>query len=548
MGRWCGPARLDRPPVSTARRPPLTKSDRHIHRESNISLMAALLRARRRFGGTRRALIDGDGRTLTYTQTIQGAFALGHALTRHTKRGECVGIMLPTGVGAIVAFFALIAYGRIPAMLNFTAGPRNIKAACAMAQVKTVLTANAFIDIANLQALADDLSRTVTLLPIDVMRQELTLRDKIMALVGSYAPGLVMARTAPSRPGAILFTSGTEGNPKGVVLSHKNILANVAQINTHIETEPWDIFFNPLPVFHSYGLTAGTLFPLLCGMPVGLYPSPLHTKIIPKRIFETKATVLFATDTFLQQYARSARDEDLQSLRFAVCGAERVRDETRAMVKRRFDLDVLEGYGVTEASPVIAANRPGDICSGTVGKVLPDIEVRLEPVEGLDEGGCLFVRGPNVMTGYLSVEEPGAVVPLEDGWHNTGDVVSFDIRGHMSIRDRIKRFAKIGGEMVSLSVVENCAQAIWPDHAHAAVALPDPSRGEQIILATTCATADPSRMKAWAQSHGVSPLAIPKRVAFVPEIPVLGTGKTNYVAVRQLIAQQLEAPAPDRPE
>ncbi len=520
----------------------MNKAVRHVRRESNLSVMGALIRARRRFGGTRRALIDGDGRTLTYTETIRAVFALGHALTRYTKRGECVGIMLPTSIGAIVAFFALLAYGRIPAMMNFTAGPRTMKAACAMARVKTVLTANSFLDIANLHGLADQLSETATLVPIDVMREELTLRDKLMALIGSAFPALVMARTVPSKPAVILYTSGTEGNPKGVVLSHANMLANVAQIDWQIELEPQDVFFNPLPVFHCYGLTAGTLYPLFVGKPVALYPSPLHVKIVPRRIFETQATVLFATDTFLQQYARNGKDKDLQSLRFAVCGAERVRDETRTMVKNRFDLDVLEGYGVTEASPVIAVNQPGDIRTGTVGRLLPGIETRIEPVEGLEEGGCLFVRGPNIMLGYVSVERPGEVLPLEDGWHNTGDVVSFDSRGHMVIRDRIKRFAKVGGEMVSLSVVENCAQAIWPDHAHAAIALPDPSRGEQIILATTCATADPSRMKAWAQSHGVSPLAIPKRVAFVPEIPVLGTGKTNYVAVKLLLAQQLEAP------
>ncbi len=520
----------------------MNETERHIRREARVSLMTALLRARARFGGKRTAVIDGDGRRLSYTDVVRGAFALGHAIKKRTRRGEKVGILLPTSAGAIVTFFALIAYGRIPAMLNFTSGLRNVRAACDLANIKTVLTANTFIEIANLQSLVDPLSDQVDLVPIDVLRERLTWRDKLAALIGSFVPSLVMVRQPGSRPGAILFTSGTEGTPKGVVLSHTNMLSNVAQIDNHVETLSTDIFFNPLPIFHSYGLTAGCLLPMLTGKPAAVYPSPLHTKIIPKRIFETKATVLFATDTFLQQYARSARDQDLQSLRFAVLGAERVRDETRTMVKNRFDLEVLEGYGVTEASPVIAVNVPGDIRSGTVGKVLPAIELRIEPVEGLEDGGCLFVRGPNVMMGYLSADRPGEILRPEDGWHNTGDVVSIDLRGHMSIRDRIKRFAKIGGEMISLSVVENCAQAIWPDHAHAAIAVPDPSRGEQIVLATTCAAADPSRMKAWALSHGVSPLAVPKRVAFVPEIPVLGTGKTNYGEVKRLLALQLEPP------
>lgn len=506
--------------------------------------MAALVRARRRFGAKKEALIDGDGRRLSYGDIIRAAFALGHAISRFTKRGERVGIMLPTGVGSIIAFFALVAYGRVPAMINFTSGPRNIKAAFDIAEIKTVLSAKAFIDIANLQVLANHVEKAANLVYIDELREELTVRDKIAALVGSYFPGLVMAKPAAKDPAVILFTSGTEGTPKGVVLSHANVLANVAQIDWHIDTEPTDVFFNPLPTFHCYGLTAGTLYPLLCGKPTVLHPSPLQIKIIPKRIFEYQATVLFATDTFLQQYARSSADEDLQSLRFAVCGAERVRDETRAMVRKRFALEVLEGYGVTEAAPVIAANQPGDIRSGTVGRVLPEIEIRIEPVEGLEDSGCLHVRGPNIMMGYLSAEHPGQLIEPHDGWHNTGDVVSIDSDGQMAIRDRIKRFAKIGGEMVSLSVVENCAQAIWPDHAHAAMALPDPQRGEQIILATTCPKADIGRMRAWAQSHGVSPLAVPKRVAWVAEIPVLGTGKTNYGAVRQLLSQQLEPPKP----
>jgi acyl-[acyl-carrier-protein]-phospholipid O-acyltransferase/long-chain-fatty-acid--[acyl-carrier-protein] ligase len=267
----------------------------------------------------------------------------------------------------------------------------------------------------------------------------------------------------------------------------------------------------------------------------------LQTKIIPQRIFETGATVLFATDTFLQQYMRAASDGAMSSLRLAVCGAERVKDETRQAAERRFSFEVLEGYGVSEAAPVLAANQPGDIRAGTVGKMLPEIETRLEPVEGLEGGGRLFVRGPNIMKGYLSPDAPGVIKPLADGWHDTGDVVTIDPKGYVSIKGRLKRFAKIGGEMVSLAVVENCATALWPDNHHGAVALNDPKKGEQIILITDKKDADRALLLAWAQSHGVPEIAVPKKIVVVDAVPILGTGKMDYVGVKRLAEEGLAA-------
>lgn len=231
----------------------------------------------------------------------------------------------------------------------------------------------------------------------------------------------------------------------------------------------------------------------------------------------------------------------MKSLRIAVCGAERVRDETRSKVEKKYGMEVLEGYGVTEAAPVLAANQPGDIRAGTVGKLLPAIEARIDPVEGLDGAGRLFVRGPNIMLGYLREDNPGVIEAPEDGWYDTGDVVSIDDDGYMAIRGRVKRFAKIGGEMVSLAVIENCASAIWPDHQHTAVALPDKRKGEQIYLMSECQEADRARMLTWMQSHGVSELALPKKIFQVELIPVLGTGKTDLGAVQQLAIAAFEA-------
>ncbi|MAW79128.1 MAG: 2-acylglycerophosphoethanolamine acyltransferase [Parvularcula sp.] len=477
---------------------------------------------------------DGDGRKLTHKDITQGAFALGGAIGRLTAKNERVGILLPTSAGAVIALFALLSRGRVPAMLNFTAGSKNLLAACKAAEVTKILSSKKFVEIAGVEKLVDELGKSVEIIYLEDVREQINARDKALALAGPILPSVLAATPNPEEPGVILFTSGTEGAPKGVVLSHRNIIANIEQISAHVELLPTDIFFNPLPTFHCYGLTAGALWPILNGYPVVFHPSPLQTKIIPKRIFETGSTVLFATDTFLSQYMRASPDGGMSSLRIAVCGAERVRDETRQAAEKRFGFEVLEGYGVTEASPVLAANQPGDIRSGTVGKLLPAVEAKLEAVEGLEGAGRLFVRGPNVMKGYLSSDNPGVITELEEGWHDTGDIVSIDEHGYMSIRGRLKRFAKIGGEMVSLAVVENCASAVWPDNLHAAAIMPDPKKGEQVVLVTDRADAPRGLLLAWAQSHGVPEIAVPKKIVTVDEIPVLGTGKIDYLNVKTL--------------
>ncbi|WP_411816943.1 AMP-binding protein [Hyphococcus sp. DH-69] len=514
---------------------------RRIERRSRRAIFQAYLENAARQKSDKVAITDGDGRKLTFKEITRGAFALGGALGRLTHHNEHVGILLPTSAGAVIALFALLSRGRVPAMLNFTSGSKNLLGACKAAQVSKIVTAKKFVEMAGLESLIEELSAAVDIIYLEDVREQINGRDKALALLGPLFPTILASTPNPDAPGVILFTSGTEGIPKGVVLSHRNIIANIEQISAHVDLLPTDIFFNPLPTFHCYGLTAGALWPILNGYPVVFHPSPLQTKIIPKRIFETGSTVLFATDTFLSQYMRASADGGMSSLRIAVCGAERVRDETRQAAEKRFGFEVLEGYGVTEGSPVLAANQPGDIRSGTVGKLLPAVEYRLDPVEGLDGAGRLFVRGPNIMNGYLSQDNPGVVVPPEDGWHDTGDIVSFDEAGYMSIRGRLKRFAKIGGEMVSLAVVENCASAVWPDNLHAAAILPDPKKGEQIILVTDRQDAPRGLLLAWAQSHGVPEIAVPKKIVIVDEIPVLGTGKIDFLSVRTLAEEGLIA-------
>jgi acyl-[acyl-carrier-protein]-phospholipid O-acyltransferase/long-chain-fatty-acid--[acyl-carrier-protein] ligase len=329
----------------------------------------------------------------------------------------------------------------------------------------------------------------------------------------------------------ILFTSGSEGLPKGVVLSHRNLLANCHQLAARIDFNASDLVLNALPVFHSFGLTGGTLLPILNGVKTLLYPSPLHYRIVPALAYDSNATILFGTDTFLAGYARMAHSYDFYSLRYVFAGAERVRDETRRSWSEKFGLRILEGYGATEAGPVIAVNTPMHYRAGTVGRFLPGIEAELEPVPGIEAGGRLRIRGPNIMAGYLKVEAPGQLQPPEGGWHDTGDIVDLDPEGFVTIKGRAKRFAKIGGEMVSLPAVEGYAAALWPDCDHAVVTRPDPRKGEQLILFTTRKDADPKALQAWARANGVTELMIPRDIRVLEALPVLGTGKLDYVTM-----------------
>ena len=497
------------------------------------SVFQAVVEARREFGGGTIALVDFDDRKLTYDDIIRASFALGSALKKGTQAGECVGVMMPTGAGGALAFLALSAIGRIPTMLNFTSGVAGLKSALRTAQVKRIVTARRLIEVAGLQDLIAGLSGTEILYLEDV-RQNLSLADKLTAVAGKMAPALLAAKPDPKSTAVILFTSGTEGEPKGVALSHENILANVAQVQAHIELFRDDVLFNPLPVFHCFGLTVGTLVPLIAGIRVICHPSPKQPKEIVRRIHQHKATILLTTDTFINQYARTADGDELASLRMAVCGAERLRDETRAFIRRKSGITLLEGYGVTETSPVAAANQIESNHPGTVGRLMPGMEARLEPVEGIPGAGRLFLRGPNIMLGYIRPDAPGKIVPPEDGWHDTGDVVSIDDDGLIAIRGRLKRFAKIGGETVSLAVVENIAAALWPEHSHAAVAVPDGRKGEQIVLVTTAPEVRREELTGWARNHGVSELAVPRRVLYAAAIPLLATGKTDYVAIGKM--------------
>lgn len=503
----------------------------------SLGLFKAFVQAAKTYGPSRVILEDTVTGSLTYKRMLIGTRVLAKRFAAMSKRGEALGVLLPNANGVVVTLLALQSAGRVAAMLNYSSGPANVVSAIKTARISTVLSSRAFIEKAELQSLADAIEANgTTIVWLEDVRQSVGTLEKVSAALQWKR---AVAPVDPKDPAVILFTSGSEGEPKGVVLSHRNIHANAAQAEARFSISVEDTLFNVLPVFHSFGLTGGTILPLLFGVRLFLYPSPLHYKLIPAAAAKVRPSIMFGTDTFLMGYARTAKDTDFESLRFVVAGAEAVKQQTRDLYRERFACRVLEGYGMTEAAPVVAANTCTQDRPGSVGRLLPGISVRLEPVEGIEEGGRLWVSGPNVMIGYMKSDRPGELQPLTDGWHDTGDIVSIDREGFVAVRGRVKRFAKIAGEMVSLGAVEMLVQALWPEDRHAAVSVPDRRKGERIVLATTKQHPDKQEIVAYGKRAGVTELMVPSEILPFPEIPVLGTGKTDYVMTLKKIEQRL---------
>jgi acyl-[acyl-carrier-protein]-phospholipid O-acyltransferase/long-chain-fatty-acid--[acyl-carrier-protein] ligase len=500
------------------------------------TLTSALHASIAMIGGSRIMLEDPITGVMKGRTVEIGAAVLARKIAMLGNPGDAIGLLLPNANAAAVTFFAVQQAGRVAAMLNFTAGAANIRSACTGTCITHVLTSRAFIEKADLGAVVADLAKQTTIHYLEDIRKTVTKADKLRGVLERGRPLVIRS---PDDPAVVLFTSGSEGAPKGVVLSHRNILANLAQVTARIDLSPNDIVFNVLPVFHSFGLTGGLLAGMLTGMRVFLYPSPLHYRQIPELIYGTNATILFGTDTFLTGYARMANPYDFRSLRYIVAGAERVKDETRRLYMERFGQRILEAYGVTETSPALSINTPMFNKLGTVGRILPGMEHRLDPVPGIAEGGRLFVRGPNVMLGYYRADNPGELEAPPAGWHDTGDIVVMDAERFISIKGRAKRFAKIAGEMVSLTAVEQICGDLWPEHPPAVVAVPDARKGERLIMITTRSGATRAEVQAWMKGQGAAELMFPSELIMVEALPLLGSGKTDYVELDRLVRSKL---------
>ena len=511
-----------------------------ITKDREQTLFHALMQARYVNGDDAIIAEDVERKPMKFKTLVRGADVLGRKMASCTKKGENVGMLLPNSCGGVVTFFALQAYGRVPAMLNFSAGEAALISACNSAQLKTVFTSKRFIEMGRLESLIEALSEHVKFVYLEDIRAEITATDKLRGFFAPRFAGYKHRRRGikPSDPGVILFTSGSEGVPKGVVLSHGNIMSNIVQLSSRVDFNRQDIVFNCLPMFHSFGLTGGTLLPILSGVRTFLYPNPLHYRIVPELVYSSNATIMFGTDTFLNGYARKADPYDFYKMRYIFAGAEKVKDETKRLFANRFGVRILEGYGATETAPGLTLNSPMHMKEGSVGRLLPGIEYKLEDVPGVDEGGRLFVKGPNVMLGYYKDDQPGVLQPLEGGWYDTGDIVAIDEDDYVSILGRAKRFAKIAGEMVSLTAVEAMIGAIYPDDSHAVIAVSDTRKGEKLILVTTYDNADKAAFSAYASEHGLSELSVPKTIVTLDQMPVLGSGKTDYTAVKAYVEKQ----------
>lgn len=510
------------------------------------TLIHSLLETKKLYGGSHVIAEDIERKPMTYLQLIQRCFMLGGVIARKTTYNENVGVLLPNSLANMVTFFALHMYGRVPAMLNFSTGAFHVTNACITAQIKIIYSSRRFVTMAKLDQMIDSLTKAnITIIYLEDLKQQISLITKLKGVIQAQFPQwsyhfINRAKTKsvglnPHSPAVILFTSGSEGVPKGVVLSHINIQANRYQLAACVDFTPVDIAFNALPLFHSFGLTGGMLLPILSGLKVFFYPSPLHYRIVPELTYDTNATMLFGTDTFLNGYAKYAHPYDFYSVRYVFAGAEKLRDETRKIWMHKFGVRILEGYGATETAPVLAANTAMYNQIGTVGRLLPGIRYQLQPVEGVTDGFRFIVSGPNIMLGYLRTTNPGVLEPPPDGWYDTGDIVSIDDAGFITIKGRAKRFAKVGGEMVSLTAVENYINEIWPHIPAAVVAIPDVKKGEQIILVTPSNEITREAIVSHLRKQGISEINIPKKILLLDKLPVLGTGKTDYVTLLQYV-------------
>ncbi|MDD5388121.1 MAG: AMP-binding protein [Gallionellaceae bacterium] len=502
------------------------------------TLFSALLAAAGRCGRhTPEQWEDMKPGAYSHAELIRMTLALGRLGAKVSEPGEHVGVLMPNMAASVALLIGLSAFHRVPCMLNYTAGAEGMRNACRAAGVHTVITSRVFLDKAGLIEQVADL-RDVRLVYLEDLRRRFTLADKLWLI--TYAlpfPRLAVPRGDPELPAVVLFTSGSEGKPKGVVLSHRALLANVAQIMRIFPFGPSDTILNALPIFHSFGLTAGTLIPLVSGARLVLYTSPLHFKTIPELVRDKHCTVMFGTSTFLHHYARNAEADDFKSMKIVVAGAEKLADSVRQAWRERFAIDIMEGYGATETAPVLAVNYPGHSRPGTVGQLLPGIEARLIPVPGIERGGELHVRGPNLMSGYYRFDTPTLLEPPSSeagtGWHDTGDVAELDADGYLTILGRLKRFAKVAGEMVSLEVVESIARAVSADASHAAINISDPARGEAIVLFTTDPGLTREQLAAAAKNLGLPEIALPRRIRVIEELPTLGTGKIDYPRLKE---------------
>lgn len=472
-------------------------------------------------------ILEDPNAKMTYKDLLLTIYALQLKLKPVLQKESVIGTFLPTSIGNVATMFALFKLGKTPALLNFSMSETNLLECIDTADINIVLTSKVFVKAGELEGIIDRIASKCEVIYLEDIKKSITTSDKLKAL-SDYT---LSKKADEGSNELILFTSGSESKPKGVVLTHNNIYSNIHQALSVVDIKSNDRILNAMPMFHSFGLTAGSLLPVLSKTYVFLYPSPLHHKAIPELVYQKEASVIFGTSTFFSLYGNNADPYDLHTIRLAIVGAEKLKDEVNQLWLDKFGIRICEGYGVTETSPVLSLNTPLTHRRGTVGQLLPGMEMKIVPVEGIQSGGNLLVKGPNVMKGYLIYGK--GFVPMGE-WHDCGDIVSCDNNGYITIISRLKRFAKIGGEMISLNLVEDIATECIGERSVASVSLADKRRGEKIILFSTNKELTLKEIKKYIKTHKHSNMLVPKEIIHIESIPLLGSGKTDYVSLQHL--------------
>lgn len=506
----------------------------------NENLFVSLIKAAEDHGWEHKIAEDVSRHPLSYNALVKKSYILGTAYQQAFPEEKYIGLLLPNTLVDVVSFWALVSVDKVPVMINYSLGLQQLISSVKTIELETVVTAHKFIEAGHLEHIEEALKELgIKIVYLEDFAKTISLKCKLQGF-GRHLVNRVPAHNA-DETAVVLFTSGSEGFPKAVLLSHRNLQANRYQISSVLAFNRSDIFFNALPMFHSFGLSVGVILTMLSGIKTFFYPSPLHYRIVPELVYDTNATIICGTDTFFYGYGRMGNPYDFFNLKYAVVGGEKLKATTASLWMEKFGVRIMEGYGATETAPVLCLNTPMYIRKGTVGRFVPGINYKLEEVPGVEEGGRLFVQGDNVMQGYIKADNPGKLQPPTDRWYDTGDIVDVDEEGFVKILGRAKRFAKIAGEMVSLTAVETVLEQLYPGALQGIVTVPDEMKGEQLVLITDREDAKLPEIRAFFKEKGLSELWIPKQVVFTPTPPVMGTGKFDYLTATKMIQEKKDS-------
>ena len=508
---------------------------------------------------SRPAIADSSKKRLKFGEMLTAGILIRNWLNREQARQQNIGLLLPTSVGGALANFGVTLAGRTAVNLNFTAGEENVRAAVELCGIRTVITSRVFVEKATLGGLVDAV-RNSRDAPQIVLLEDLlprfTKSAKLRALMmARFAPRRrILGPVGPDDIACIVFSSGSMGLPKGVELSHWNLVSNIDAVTRVFRVSSSDSMLDVLPLFHSFGYTFGLWFPTTYGLPVVFHPNPTDPKTIGELAASHRPTFFLSTPTFCSQYIRKCTPEQFSSFKYVLVGAEKLRDSTAEEFRKKFGVQPLAGYGCTEVGPGVAVNTPDVVASGdgqpgsrggSVGRPLPGVAVRVvdpETFEPLPNGqqGMLLISGPSRMVGYHRAPDRTAQV-LSDGYYVTGDLGYLDEDGFLYITDRLARFSKIGGEMVPHLKIEDALSDILQHTPCFVTGVADERRGERLAVLYTRPEVTPAQLVEHLQALGFPALWIPKRENFylVDAIPVLGAGKVDLAKARALALERV---------